>query len=181
MCESGIFGGGYEQRLHDTWKSIRITKKGRDLDANRPYLQPPDRTDRSFSQTRTCSWCIESAGLQATRDLGNTQNGESRLRESQGRAHHRWRRTDVAGFAGQPPAGSVRATASGGGVLSSRAAAQGTREGSRRRRRRARARPPIYGGARAGGGAMRVRMGPARACGGGAGWVGPLARPNPVG
>jgi hypothetical protein len=54
----------------------------------------------------------------------------------------------VAGFAGQPPAGSVRATASGGGVLSSRAAAQGTREGSRRRRRRARARPPIYGGAR---------------------------------
>jgi hypothetical protein len=52
--------------------------------------------------------------------------------------------------------GSVRATASGGGVLSSRAAAQGTREG-RRRRRRARARPPIYGGARASGGLPRRR------------------------
>jgi hypothetical protein len=54
-------------------------------------------------------------------------------------------------------AGSVRATASGDDVLSSRAVAQGTREGSRRRRRRARARPPIYGGERAGGGLPRRR------------------------
>jgi hypothetical protein len=32
-----------------------------------------------------------------------------------------------------------------------------------------------------GGGALRAQMGPVRACGGGAGWVGPRARPNPVG
>jgi hypothetical protein len=43
----------------------------------------------------------------------------------------------------------------------------------------------LYGGARAACPRRRrvllAQMGPARACSGGAGWVGPLARPNPVG
>jgi hypothetical protein len=42
------------QDLQDTRKDLKITTEDRDLDANPPYLQPPDRnTGRSSSRTGT--------------------------------------------------------------------------------------------------------------------------------
>jgi hypothetical protein len=101
-----------------------------------------------------------------------------------------------AGFEGQPElavrfrlqafAGSA-ACSKGGGALACRAATRGQRlqrlmqeaaasfMGARAVRARPGRRRPAQDG-----GAMRAQMGPARACGSGAGWVKPRARPNPV-
>jgi hypothetical protein len=182
--------------VQDTWKSIRITKKDRGLDANRPYLQPPDRTDRSFSRTRTCSWCIKSAGFRASKGSSKMQNGERRSRGSQRHAHQQWRQTEVAGFRRSTPAGVAAGAALS--ELLPVAAARGVGEDGRgwgwghagaRGGGLYRCAPLVALGThaeKAAAGApcclrpMGFRRAGGRAGAGGADWVGPLARPNPV-
>jgi hypothetical protein len=191
MCESGIFEGGYLQIGWDTKIDLRITRNYRGSCANRPFffLYP----NRSGTENRESTPTGGSGGLGRRRSgrreawsrLGTDRGDQGELDGGLTSGGGRRERLDFT-------VNAAAASWSGGGSVCRRRCR--ARHGWRRR---ARARAGTGGGAlgldllfmgaRAqaaaspGGGAMRVRMGPTRACGGRADWVRPLARPNLVG